>query len=592
MPKNKNLKNPFETDQWLSELVALSPEVEMQARDSLKTFKAQQQSQKSFWQIITESKAWKWAHLSTKNAILAGLLSFLFLASVGTLAAQIAAPQKFKPTTQIKNILQNKPQQTPEPQQTIYTSLKPDANFAVAQFHECNLALKFPRTIQNTSTTIYKPKPTETANNYPAVVIEMQTDTAQENMSKPTNLSLSCKPKSNDINVVDTINLTPFEFQNLTKWPLAFEAQVQNIQISNTQTPNKTLHFQFNDVEYTVSYTQPQTNTDGVGIDQIQVQFNSLAQNEFDTQIGPAPEKNQPSPNSTDSAIVSPIFGKLMTLVKKDEQNTLYFKETNCAEPNKCQTFITKESKTNFDTVGENYYIWAEVKSGPENTFELYNISQIEPQKQNQNESSVSLNFKNKNAFQILTEDGKGECKNVVNGKVTLIATDTQTATVIEKNSKLTSEQTKQFDTLKSKLEDNKPITGAALIEPFNAGCANNLDMIAGQLPITYPGTEKARAFYTIYKGLYTNQPIIKIVVFATVSDNTIIRLENTYYANHTGLLSTQDLQKCKLKSSVIPTQLSQENVDCMSEELGKNEKAKLEMLKKAEELTETFRIE
>jgi len=70
---------------------------------------------------------------------------------VGASAAELLAPDEFKPSTQIKNLFgaNNQPEKDP------YTALKPDQGSNVAISDSCDLAIKYPKMIDNREMAVF-----------------------------------------------------------------------------------------------------------------------------------------------------------------------------------------------------------------------------------------------------------------------------------------------------------------------------------------------------------------------------------------------------------------------------------------------------
>ncbi len=83
----------------------------------------------------------------TKHAVLASLLLFISLGSVGTFAAELALPNELKPSTAIKNLFAANTQPDTDP----YTRLVFDGQNDVVSLDRCDLAVKYPKKIKEDS---------------------------------------------------------------------------------------------------------------------------------------------------------------------------------------------------------------------------------------------------------------------------------------------------------------------------------------------------------------------------------------------------------------------------------------------------------
>jgi hypothetical protein len=79
----------------------------------------------------------------TKHAVVASLLLFISLGSVGAVAAELTLPEQYKPSTQIKNLFASNTQPDTDP----YTRLVYDGDNDVVSLDRCDLAVKYPKKV-------------------------------------------------------------------------------------------------------------------------------------------------------------------------------------------------------------------------------------------------------------------------------------------------------------------------------------------------------------------------------------------------------------------------------------------------------------
>jgi hypothetical protein len=94
----------------------------------------------------------KFTHLVTKNAILATIIMLLGLSTVSASAAQVLAPNQYKPTTLINNL--NKKE---EQKETEIQPLVADQDNNVIVLKKCDLAIKFSKKVQRQTLFDLKP---------------------------------------------------------------------------------------------------------------------------------------------------------------------------------------------------------------------------------------------------------------------------------------------------------------------------------------------------------------------------------------------------------------------------------------------------
>jgi hypothetical protein len=79
----------------------------------------------------------------TKHAVVASLLLFISLGSIGAVAAELTLPEEYKPSTVVKNLFAANTQPDTDP----YTRLVYDGDNDVVSLDRCNLAVKYPKKV-------------------------------------------------------------------------------------------------------------------------------------------------------------------------------------------------------------------------------------------------------------------------------------------------------------------------------------------------------------------------------------------------------------------------------------------------------------
>lgn len=245
---------------------------------------------------------------------MATIIMVMALTTVGASAAELLAPEEFKPSTQIENIFQANKQIETDP----YTPLKPDEQNSVVNFEECDLAIKFPKQLDNPSFPDQEfipgqqnikafndslesdlANPEINNNQKLASVIILPEDT--ENQSQNFHYArFSCYQKSEDKEQI--LKITPdmqvtenYTTEDMIKefgWFIT-QADLENLQkISATDFEEYILTYYMFDFEGKTYLIETYSFEDfegsfksGVFGQQYQLQFASLTQNEFDDEI-------------------------------------------------------------------------------------------------------------------------------------------------------------------------------------------------------------------------------------------------------------------------------------------------------------------
>lgn len=167
---NNNLKNPFNTENWFSQIVARDQNVQVQIKKTYKQF-LQNYSHPNLFMSFKNTYL-QIVNAITKHAIVATLIMLVALGGVGASAAQLFAPENLKPSTILggkkssssssesssssiessssssisssssSNSISNSASSTSKE-----SSFKSDNENTVAVISECNLALKYKKLI-------------------------------------------------------------------------------------------------------------------------------------------------------------------------------------------------------------------------------------------------------------------------------------------------------------------------------------------------------------------------------------------------------------------------------------------------------------
>ncbi|MEI6729316.1 MAG: hypothetical protein WCK98_06770 [bacterium] len=214
----------------------------------------------------------------TKHAILATLVMLIALGGVGASAAQILAPDEYKPSKIAENLFKANKQKDKDP----YTSLAPDNDNYVANLDKCNLGLKYPRIFNSSATTFFV---YDKDNEYSYTI------NSDENLKNL--FSVACDTKKIVLNTdyynynergdfvkrdIQTSNINTQELSSTTGW-LITQAEITDINKVEVNGELKQLYFTYKSIYYQVLINDINfaKNT--------QLQFNSLVTNTFSDQI-------------------------------------------------------------------------------------------------------------------------------------------------------------------------------------------------------------------------------------------------------------------------------------------------------------------
>jgi hypothetical protein len=143
LPK-KNVINPFENEDWFSQIAARDESVQISAKNSFIKFSRSQNIPTSSFQ----STYIRFVNSITKHAFLSTIVMLLLVGTLGASAAEAFAPSGNKPSQVVKKITESVTVNK-VPDVNPFTSLKPDSNYNVAKLEECDLAIKFPNIINS-----------------------------------------------------------------------------------------------------------------------------------------------------------------------------------------------------------------------------------------------------------------------------------------------------------------------------------------------------------------------------------------------------------------------------------------------------------
>ena len=144
---NNKIPNPFEKEDWFSNIVWQDKNTRIKAKQSFSKF-LKQHSKYTFFMSLKDSYT-TIVNSITKHSITATFIMLLALGGVGASAAELVAPEEFKPSTIIQKTFNPDFKENKVPDKDPFTALKPDTDYDVVNFSECDLSIKYPKKIDD-----------------------------------------------------------------------------------------------------------------------------------------------------------------------------------------------------------------------------------------------------------------------------------------------------------------------------------------------------------------------------------------------------------------------------------------------------------
>ncbi|GAB4147634.1 MAG: hypothetical protein OHK0017_09550 [Patescibacteria group bacterium] len=299
--------NPFNREENLKFWFEDDSSYRLAKKAALKNFIQTNQTQPNLFMSLKDTYL-NLLRLSMRHTVAASICAVLAISTITASAVEIAAPEAYKPSTIIKNLFSANKQAEKDP----YTKISPDQNNNVISIPECDLAVKFPKTVSGKS--IVPSRISGFIPNFaPIQAISIgSNDYSQANVS---NFSVLCfdsskvsadyftnfygyaKATSLPVSQVDIQQkygwfITETELSDLKLY--SYMEEVPNYEPSSNYDYLKVYNnlrlftFKYNNFRYAITfYNEPgfEDNQQGLFGNQIQVQFNSRAQNEANVDV-------------------------------------------------------------------------------------------------------------------------------------------------------------------------------------------------------------------------------------------------------------------------------------------------------------------
>lgn len=286
----------------------------------------------------------------TKHSITATLIMLFALGGVGASAAELFAPEDYKPSTVAQKTFNPKNFETNlQKEKNPYTALKPDEKNDVVISEKCDLAIKYPKNFDGKSVSVSVSESTDAdlGGEYLYIKPDQSLEQPFVYYSSP---SISCSNKASQDRNEFTKSLDDGVYGKENKnlgvdfiksefgW---FITEVKDLKYRVFENPNisgeMTIYFDFKDKDYFIIISNkaetivdlPQKTLKSLMGNQIQIQFNSLVENEANSQIVDKPNQTQNSLELKNETFTTLIAGPTDDWILLRDQNSSDFFSLN-----------------------------------------------------------------------------------------------------------------------------------------------------------------------------------------------------------------------------------------------------------------------
>lgn len=329
------LKNPFETEENLKDWLEKDQfYLQSKQTDYLNFRKTTQQP--GIFMSLQETYL-KIVNSITKHSITATLIMLFALGSVGASAAELLAPTDYKPSTVAQKTFNSKNfESNQQKEKNPYTALKPDENNDVVISDKCDLAIKYPKNFDGKSLSVDR----DYFNSERGLAGESTLDgeylyiRPNQDPNLPytyySTPSLNCSTKASwkgytDLEKVLNAGVYGKENKNLEAEFIKSEfgwfiSEVKDLKYRIFENPNitgeYTIYFEFKDKVYFITTSNktettvdlPQKTLKSLKGNQIQIQFNSLVENQANAEIVDKPKTDEQKSSKNDLVLNNDTF--------------------------------------------------------------------------------------------------------------------------------------------------------------------------------------------------------------------------------------------------------------------------------------------
>jgi hypothetical protein len=378
MSKNLyNNSNPFDKVESIQSWLDQDSDFNLSKKQSWQNYK--QSNLKTNYNIFNIMTKTTLKFIST-HVVLSAILGISIFSAIGASAAEFLAPSQYKPTTIFQDLFNTNKQVERDP----YTSLKPDNDNNVVKINDCDIAIKYPKAINGLEIEPVKLNPQyfEDKSMKGAVLQNFQDlSRPYENQKSLNSLQVSCADNYFDYYADDKYapSISNEELAKYTGWFISGESKLENLKISRG-VYNHSIMFKFNSKYYYITsvsksqileenyskeneYLNEVLNNPGIFSEQVQIQFNSLAKNEGNTEIVDKPilDLYSKSNTQTPSINLNPVEFKKQSQFTTYENTLEYLKNTGSEQSFICgisnlKKYITSDSTKSAFVTNKNDY--------------------------------------------------------------------------------------------------------------------------------------------------------------------------------------------------------------------------------------------
>jgi hypothetical protein len=288
-------KNPFDQEENLQPFFENDKQYLITKKNQYQLFKNYFSQKHSYKQTTFMSRLFK-SITTHSTALVIGLI--IAGSAVGASAAQLTAPTQYKPSTIIQELFKANKQADKNP----YTALIPDEKNDVVKVEECDLAIKYPKTVYGKKiepleidTTAYDPAAKQVAMEL-NILPEINKPPNERQEIYPIRIECSITNPLRPEYLVNFDNISLDKLREDTGWFVTATTKIKNIYQDKYQRtkaePLGTYVFELGNKYYLVNTLTTETRDknqltqlEGMYANQIQIQFNSLVSSDANTTV-------------------------------------------------------------------------------------------------------------------------------------------------------------------------------------------------------------------------------------------------------------------------------------------------------------------
>lgn len=303
---SKNSNNPFESEENLKTIFSTSTQYQDKKKAAMQNYYKINESQFKNTNFMSNLYN-KTIQLFSKHVAITTILLGLVLTTVSVSATQLIAPNNYKPTSIIQNSYKNIFGKNDQVEKDPFTALKPDENNDVVSVSDCDLSIKYPKSIAgmkvdsfDLDSDYYVDKSISGVSLYNLPDLNK----SYNDQIRLNQFSVACSDKSQIFSPERYSPISIGDIRKATGWFITIETDLKNVQVSKISSeennPFVEYYFEYKNKFYTVQTVDKELlqkydeqfigNRGGITQNQVQIQFNSLVTNESNVVPKPAPK--------------------------------------------------------------------------------------------------------------------------------------------------------------------------------------------------------------------------------------------------------------------------------------------------------------